>query len=150
MTLWMANLEKLKTGNFLLDKGIIDVQQALCPLCNLVVESNSHVLFTCRFAWGTWMEILKSWGIIGVLHDSCNKFISEWFGLMRSRKWKKLWSLILGCVIWSLWYMRNKVIFDSCELDFHKFMYTLHIRIGVWAKELLGSNDGASQGLIQP
>ena len=31
---WLANLEKLKTGDFLVKKGIIDFQQALCPFCN--------------------------------------------------------------------------------------------------------------------
>ena len=50
LSVWVANLEKLKTGDFLLGKGIINPQEATCPFCNLEMESNSHILFSCRFA----------------------------------------------------------------------------------------------------
>ena len=108
----MAHLEKLKTGDFLLEKGIIEPQQAICPFCNLEIETNSHMLFTCSFSWGIWMEILNWWGILGVLHKNCGKFCNEWSGLMKGRKWGKLWNLVLGCTIWSLWYTRKKVKFE--------------------------------------
>lgn len=77
LTLWLAILEKLKTGDKLVALGIVDAQDALCPFCRLVVESNSHVLFTCSFSWGAWMEIMRWWGIQGVLHNCCEKFIVE-------------------------------------------------------------------------
>ena len=48
---WLANLEKLKTGDFLVEKGIINPQEAACPFCSLQIESNSHILFTSKFAW---------------------------------------------------------------------------------------------------
>ena len=35
MVVWMENLEKLKTGDHLLNLGIIGPQQALCPFCAL-------------------------------------------------------------------------------------------------------------------
>lgn len=97
---WSIRLRKeivlmLKTGEFLLGKGIIDHQQTLCPLCNLEVESNAHILFTCRFSWGTWMKMLEWWGLVGVLQNQCESFIVAWSGLMKYRKWKKLWNLVL-------------------------------------------------------
>ena len=58
LTIWLAHLKRLKTGDILMEKGIIDPQQALCPFCRLEVESNSHVLFTCTFSWGIWMDLL--------------------------------------------------------------------------------------------
>lgn len=148
LTIWLASLEKLKTGDLLVEKGIIDQQDAQCPFCKLVVESNSHILFTCSFSWSTWMEILNGWGINGVLHDNCSLFITEWFGVMRNRRWKKLWTMTLGCVIWSLWYQRNKVKFEECDPDFQKFIYSLKVRLRVWAKELLGTSDCSQMGLL--
>ena len=59
LTVWLAHLEKLKTCDILLEKSIITPQQALCPFCNLQIETNSHVLFTCTFSWGIWMEVLN-------------------------------------------------------------------------------------------
>ncbi|CAO2832585.1 unnamed protein product [Amaranthus hypochondriacus] len=58
------------------------------------VESNSHVLFTCSFSWGIWMQILECWGLSGVLHNDCTTFFIQWNGLMKRRKGKDLWKLI--------------------------------------------------------
>lgn len=137
ITIWMACLGNLKTGGFLLAKGIIDHHQALFPFCNIEVESLGHVLFTCSFSWGVWMEILDWWGIIGVLQNQCEDFITAWLGFMKCRKWKKIWMLILGCVLWSIWYARNKAKFEDNHHDFHRFVYSLKTRIHVWAKQLV-------------
>ena len=125
----------------LLEKGIIDPQQALCPFCNLEIETNSHMLFTCSFSWSIWMEVLDWWGILGVLHKNCGDFCVQRNSLMKGRKWGKLWKLVLRCTIWSLWYTRNKVKFEMVPPDQGKASYSLKIRIGVWAKELLGYVD---------
>lgn len=137
LTIWMACLGKLKTGELLLSKGIIDHHQALCPFCNSEVESLSHVLFSCSFSWGVWMEMLKWWGISGVLQNQCREFILAWIGLMKRKKWKKIWKLILGCVLWSIWYASNKAKFEAIFPNLQHFIYSIKIRIHVWANELL-------------
>ena len=122
---WMENLEKLKTGDFLAEKGIIDFQQAICPFCNLEVESNSHILFTCRFSWSAWMKMLEWWSISRALHNRCRNFSEKWFGPIQSRKRRKLWGLVLGCVIRSLWYERNKIKFKTGSPNHHNVVYSL-------------------------
>lgn len=138
MTLWFALMGKLKTGDFLVEKGILVAQHALYPFCNLEVESNSHILFTCKLPWGIWMRLLVWWGIKRVLHHDCVCFVDQWNNLLVARKGKKLWRLCLCCVIWSLWLERNRVKFESIILDHDSFLHSLKLRIGVWAKELLG------------
>ena len=91
LIVWLANLEKLKTGDFLVQKGIIAPQDALCPFCSLQIESNSHIIFTCRFAWSTWMEILKWWSISSALHNRCNIFCEQWLGLLKLSDARKFW-----------------------------------------------------------
>ena len=134
---WLANLEKLNTGDILVEKGIIEIHQARCPFCNLEIESNSHVLFTCSFSWTIWMNMLNWWGISGTLSNRCRKFSIQWFGLVKNRKLRKLWGLILGCVIWSLWYERNKIKFEAGSPNRNSFVLSLKVRIGIWAKEML-------------
>ena len=83
---WLANLEKLNTGDFLVEKGIIDAQWALCPFCNRQTETNSHVLFSCDFSWSAWMNMLEWWGLSRVLHNQCRSFNIQWLGLPSNRK----------------------------------------------------------------
>ena len=54
---WLANLEKLKTIDSIVENGIIDACQAMCLLCRVEMETNSHILFTCHFSWRMWMKI---------------------------------------------------------------------------------------------
>ena len=84
------------------------------------------------------MKMLEWWGMSGVLHNQCGNFSIQWFVLVKSRKHRKLWGLILGCGIWSLWYERNKIKFEMGSPEFNKFVYSLKIRVRIWAKEMLG------------
>ena len=65
-------------------------------------------------------------------------FVLAWYGFLSNRKRIKLWNLVLRCVIWSLWFERNKINFEGCVPDLQKFLYTLNIRVRVWAKEIIG------------
>src|SRR5688500_13830999 len=135
MTMWFACLEKLKTGDKLLEHGIIDANQALCPLCRIEVESNSHIILTCRFSWEGWMEILEWLGSQGDIQFNFCNCVYEWDGLMQNRKWRNLWRIILGCRIWSLWFERNNLKFGSTAPDLQRFILNLKARIHSWAKE---------------
>ena len=138
LSVWLANLERLNTGDFLLEKGIIDSQRAACPFCNSDTESNTHLLLTCNFSWRSWTAILKWWGLSAVLQNRCISFSIQWLGLVKGRKHRRLWGLVLGCVIWSIWYERNKIKFERRPTNQNNFEYSLNIRIGIWAKEILG------------
>ena len=94
LSVWLTNLEKLKTGDLLVEKGIIDSQEAVCLFCSLDMESNSHILFTCRLSWSAWMKILEWWGISGVLHRRCTNFNIEWFGLMKRKKTVEIFGVL--------------------------------------------------------
>lgn len=85
------------------------------------------------------MLVLDWWGSTGVLHNRCIAFSLAWKSLAPKRCSGKLWNLILGCVIWSLWFLRNNVKFESGSVDLNNFFTTLKIRVGVWAEELLGN-----------
>ena len=131
-----------------MEKGFIDSQEAACLFCSLEMESNSHILFTCRFAWSSWMKILEWWGLSGALHNRCRNFSIEWFGLVKSRNCRKIRGLILGWVICSLWYERNKIKFEMRALNIHNFVYSLKIRIRISAKEMLGYTGFAPHNVI--
>lgn len=148
LVLWLANLEKLKTGDALIDRGLIDPRQGMCPFCDNSVESNSHVLFSCSYSWGIWMEILRWWGVFGALHNRCVPFSIAWRSLVPRRHRGKLWLLVLGCVIWSIWFDRNRIKFQNGVRDMGKLLHTIKVHVGVWAKELLGMDIPALPAAI--
>lgn len=148
LVVWTANLEKLKTGDLLVAWGIIEMQNAMCPFCGLEMETNSHILFSCKFSWSTWMAMLEWWGIVGVLQNRCGDFVLAWQGLITKKKWSKLWLLVMGCVIWSIWFERNKVKFENYDPNLQKFIFMLKVRIGVWAKELMGLRGSSSLDFV--
>ena len=84
------------------------------------------------------MEILKWWGIEAVLPNRCQIFSAQWFGLVKSKRLRDIWGLILGCVTWSLWFERNHIKFERKIPNLNNFVLSLKIRIGIWAKEMLG------------
>src|SRR5687768_13661854 len=96
LILWMANLDKLKTSDFLVEKGNIDALQVISPFYRVDVETNSHILLSCHFSWSIWMKILEWWEIVGVLQIRCGDFVLAWNGLLLNRKRVKLWNLVLG------------------------------------------------------
>ena len=89
------------------------------------------------------MEILKWWGISAPLHMQYPKFSIQWFGLIKRRKFRNIWALTLGCVTWSLWYERNQIKFERKVPNLQNFIMSLNIRIGIWAKEMMGSSGYA-------
>ncbi|XP_057520830.1 uncharacterized protein LOC130801085 [Amaranthus tricolor] len=145
LVVWLANKEKLKTGELLMEKGIISPLDANCPFCGTEVESISHLLFVCRFSWTVWMDILKWWGLSAPLQNQCSKFSMQWLGLIKGRKHRNIWTLTLGCVLWSQWYERNQIKFERKAPNLRNFVLSLKIRIGIWAREMLGSS-----GLFDP
>lgn len=106
LTLWLASLERLKTGDSFVDKQLLDPSQAGCPFGCGNMETNSHVLFTCHFSWCLWMTVLKWGGISGVIPSTCIPFTQSWRRLTYGKRRGKLWSLVLGCVVWSIWHER--------------------------------------------
>ena len=123
-----------------MEKGIISPLDASCPFCDTEIESISHLLFVCRFSWSAWMEILKWWGLSAPIHNQCSKFSIQWLGLIKGRKHRKIWALTLGCIFWSLWYERNQIKFERKTPNLRNFVLSLKIRIGIWAREMLGSS----------
>lgn len=75
------------------------------------------------------MHMLDWWGFKGALQNRCEMVVADWNGLMKNQRWKKLWNLILGSVIWSLWYERNKSKFEM-RSQFSKSSST------IWKSEL--------------
>lgn len=86
----------------------------LCELCNDEMETVQHLFFRCKIAYRVWSEIYKWWGFSSVLNGD---------GV-----WKMCW---FG-VIWFIWLMRNKLIFEKKKMELSQVVHLIKMRTWLW------------------
>ncbi|GJV01597.1 RNA-directed DNA polymerase, eukaryota, reverse transcriptase zinc-binding domain protein [Tanacetum coccineum] len=59
---WRVSLDKLPTRLNLSLRGV-DIPSTLCPLCSIIVESSSHLLFSCHLARSLTHKIARWWDL---------------------------------------------------------------------------------------
>ncbi|KAI8537901.1 hypothetical protein RHMOL_Rhmol09G0060000 [Rhododendron molle] len=132
---WMAQLGKIKTGDFLLRIGILHRQHhALCKFCGETIESIDHSLLICTPVWNVWCEILDWWGIQWVMPHSFSDLINLWLSYKQKPKVKVIWDCIPFAVLWSLWKMRNEHLFQNKALNWEEGVDLIKLRIAFWVK----------------
>jgi hypothetical protein len=116
---WRFILDRLPTHLALNHRGIIlNSNDMSCVFCSLNVEDIGHLFLSCHFSVGIWIAI-SNWlgkGIpTGV--DRCAHFLM--FGdMVRLKKGGgRVSRLIWLATTWSIWKLRNDVIFNGVTPD---------------------------------
>ncbi|GJU93381.1 RNA-directed DNA polymerase, eukaryota [Tanacetum coccineum] len=112
---WRVRMDKLPTRLNLSLRGV-DIPSILCPVCDVVVESTSHILFSCPLARDVLCKVMTWWDL-----DTPNILSYEewlcWFSNLHIHKQAKI---ILEGVFyvmwWLIWRFRNKSLFGSSTL----------------------------------
>ena len=118
--LWLALLGKLNTKEMLWKKEILQANQLGCPLCSSQSETENldHLLVHCPISWSIWCTIAEDLGQLTTVPMNFRNHFQEWM----SRQWRniimrKIWCSALFAVAWSLWLMRNEIIFQQKALN---------------------------------
>lgn len=131
---WALLINKLKTGEQLLRRGIIDEENARCPFCMEEEESSKHLFFTCKYTWKVWMWCLEWWGVTGCLHADPIINIQQWSEMIGGKVSKKLWRSLFFAVTWTIWYYRNQCKFNAHLCEWPKIFEEVKLRLGFWSK----------------
>jgi len=112
-------LERIPTKENLIRRNLAEVVgDSNCVLCLNAVESVKHLFLSCPFSLNLW-PATASW--LGFLMDDPVDFF-DFYLLFRSKannkKRKKVIMLIWNSVLWTIWKMRNEVIFNQATVDF--------------------------------
>ncbi|GJW07510.1 RNA-directed DNA polymerase, eukaryota, reverse transcriptase zinc-binding domain protein [Tanacetum coccineum] len=90
---WKVFLDALPTRINLSLRGI-DIPSIQCPICNLAVESSSHIFFSCPVACKVWRKIMIWWE----LDDPAFHSYNEWLlWIVNIRLPKQLKEFLEGC-----------------------------------------------------
>ncbi|GJZ11749.1 RNA-directed DNA polymerase, eukaryota [Tanacetum coccineum] len=95
---WRVRMDKLPTRLNLSLRGV-DIPSILCPVCDVVVESTSHILFSCPLARDVLCKVMTWWDL-----DTPNILSYEewlcWFSNLHIHKQAKI---ILEGVFYVMW-----------------------------------------------
>jgi hypothetical protein len=114
---WQLLLDRIPTRDNLHRRGIISANESRCPLCNVEIETTSHLFLRCRYVIGIWYAILRWLGVFLVLPPTI--FMSYtmlvWGGSNKKRR--KGFSVVWLAYIWAVWKARNDRIFNNVVFD---------------------------------
>ncbi|GJT64249.1 RNA-directed DNA polymerase, eukaryota [Tanacetum coccineum] len=107
-----ARLDRLPTRSNLARRGIV-MDSDLCPVCGLVTEDITHVLFRCDLAGLTFRKICRWWELDWQVLMSFEDW-NDWFSAIRlSSNVKLMLEGVCYVAWWHIWAFRNHLIFDA-------------------------------------
>jgi mannosylglycoprotein endo-beta-mannosidase len=114
---WQLLLDRVPTRDNLRGRGVIVVENSLCPLCLQEVETVGHLFLHCRIAGGVWHAIYRWFGVSSVLPPSLPLSYAILVGCGSNRKRRKGFSVIWLAFMWVLWKVRNDRVFNNVVVD---------------------------------
>jgi len=131
----LALLGKLNTRDLLAKKGILTEEDNLCPFCTLQPESLDHILLHCPTSWSIWRKVASDLGIQIDRQASFRQFYAEWMAKRCHNPTRnKLHNAIFFAAVWSLWTLRNKVVFEGQNLDLNELYHKIRWRTALWSR----------------
>ncbi|XP_058768559.1 uncharacterized protein LOC131642300 [Vicia villosa] len=110
---WRFFIDRLPTREQLLKRGVDNVSSPDCVMCRSSFESSSHLFFTCQEAKIIWKHVFIWLGIseaINVEEIICFDVIQE---KVKCCKRRILINFVWVATIWSIWLLRNAIIFKG-------------------------------------
>ncbi|KAK9018322.1 hypothetical protein V6N11_001298 [Hibiscus sabdariffa] len=97
-------------------------------------EYVAHLLLFCKISWELWMRLASLWrmqlvfpcnlsSFITLLHDSCPVRLKE-----------SIWYIIPFAILWSIWILRNEIVFKNGKVDEIQLSFLAKFRLASWFK----------------
>jgi len=140
MLAWRIVKVKMPTRVNLQRRGII-IPSLLCPLCNEVEESITHLFGESMIAFQVWSMISNWVGLNIVYHKDLKQHMLHFtllqFNVKRNRVWKRVWIAVL----WSIWNHRNAEVFKERKVDSEEIFSLAQLQAWTWMKRKIRSFD---------
>ncbi|KAL8477794.1 hypothetical protein ACS0TY_029915 [Phlomoides rotata] len=131
---------------------ILEEEAKCCQLCKEEEENIRHLFFECKVSYLIWSNILKWLGVSMALHIVPSRhFLLFENCLRRGNKAKVAASIWIG-IVWSIWTLRNEVIFNKAVINVEKEVCKIKFYVRNWleAKVLSCSELSISNWLENP
>ncbi|GJT96114.1 RNA-directed DNA polymerase, eukaryota [Tanacetum coccineum] len=111
---WKINLDGLPTRLNLSSRGV-EILSILCHICNEVVESSSHIFFSCSFARQVLANLCRWWELDYSPMNSYSEWLSWVSNIRLSKSKKEILEGICYVTWWLIWLFRNQCVFGSSQ-----------------------------------
>ncbi|GJR43593.1 RNA-directed DNA polymerase, eukaryota [Tanacetum coccineum] len=107
---WRVRMDKLLTRLNLSLRGM-DIPSILCPICDLEVESISHLLFSCSMARDILSKVFQWWSLDSTSFLSYEDWLSWFIDIHTSKQVKSVLEGVFYVTWWQIWRFRNNLLF---------------------------------------
>lgn len=128
---WRLLKNRLPTMDNLARRGVV-MTSTSCPLCMEYDECPEHLFFKCKISSSIW-DAVKSWLSINmVMHINPSIHFLQFSEALGRKKLRKVAFFIWVGSVWSLWNLRNDVLFNNGSVAIDKVISILKIRLWHW------------------
>ncbi|KAI8563077.1 hypothetical protein RHMOL_Rhmol03G0085300 [Rhododendron molle] len=112
----------------------VDEHALACPFCLRELETPVHVLLSRPFSTYIWSKIANWWNLAWVTPSNLLELSSWWFSSRFKKLEKHLWECCFYATLWSIWLVRNDVIFKNIVVDRNQMEELIKTRAALWIK----------------
>ncbi|GMI76256.1 hypothetical protein like AT4G29090 [Hibiscus trionum] len=131
---WQVMRGRIVVKEELRRRGLLLNCELLCPFCKVENESVFHLLFACKVAWHLWQRFANFWGFHFILPGDAIGAVKLWFEAAPDKGKSFIWCFVPAVILWSLWLLRNEIIFKDGKLDLSNLFFISRFRLITWYK----------------
>ena len=132
-------------------RGLLNWDATVCAFCKSKVETIGHLFFSCKLSWLIWMYCCSIWDVSWVIHNNPEVALMAWQCALPRNRCSKAWKMAFFAIVWSIWLMRNDIVFNNKGFDLRQMVDNIKFRIASWFKaKWPRSNESISELIRYP
>lgn len=105
---------------------------ALCVFCEQEEESLQHLLYNCNISIPVWSKCYQWVGVQMAYHEDPQKNFMQHFLQGENDKLNLCRKVSWFATVWSIWLLRNAIIFNNESVDVEKISEMAKLRSWRW------------------
>ncbi|KAK3190292.1 hypothetical protein Dsin_029853 [Dipteronia sinensis] len=143
--LWQLLKVRILVKEVLRNFGMVQIASIDCPLCNSEWETVNHLFLHCDWAWKLWSEAMGWWEVSSCKNKDISGWADGWSGLCNAKSSSRAWIVLFYAVCWTIWDIRNVVVFNGKEAIFSLALDSVRFRLAWWFKHF---SSGSSEDVM--
>lgn len=127
--LWKLEHKVLPTKEFLAGRLHNFNLSPLCSWCSIYEESLQHLFMDCDVAKWCWDEVCSSWSVRRDCLEQMEFSLNNLIGIIKEKEVKEAWQSIISATLWSIWLIRNDLVFNNRRASKSGVLNSLQLRL---------------------